>query len=236
MTITLTSMLWFMYCFGMHPSFIDRTGSIVGEWTVLKYLGNQSGSTWLCKCSCGTEKPLKAANLAKGNTRSCGCKKSQHITISKIRHGCTVGAIWTTEYSSWSSMKSRCKHSPRYKGVLVCEGLDIFDDFLRILGEAPNTGKRMSVDRIKTALHYSCGECEECHRRGWHKNVRWSTYKEQGRNKTDNRILEYNGEFACVTEWAERKGIKSGTLHYRIQAGWPIKRALETPVRKGNYR
>ena len=40
---------------------------------------NEDGQRiWHCKCSCGKEVDVLAGNLRKGNTISCGCKKSKN--------------------------------------------------------------------------------------------------------------------------------------------------------------
>ena len=48
---------------------IDLTGQKIGEWTVLKYLGNKK---YLCRCSCGIEREVYKANLLNGSSTSCG--------------------------------------------------------------------------------------------------------------------------------------------------------------------
>jgi hypothetical protein len=52
------------------------------------------------------------------------------------------------------------------------------------------------------------------------------------RNKRTNRFLTYKGETLCITEWAERKGLKNSTLWRRLfKHRWDVERALNTPVR-----
>jgi len=59
-------------------------------------------------------------------------------------------------------------------------------------------------------------------------NTRWATKVEQGRNKRNNLILEFHGQSFCVTEWADRLGIRSSIIYDRLKAGWSIKDALTT--------
>lgn len=47
----------------------DLTGQTFNEWTVKEYVGD---SYWLCKCSCGKEKEVKAYDLTSGKSKSCG--------------------------------------------------------------------------------------------------------------------------------------------------------------------
>lgn len=58
---------------------------------------------------------------------------------------------------------------------------------------------------------------------------------EQNRNRRSNRMLTFNGETLCATEWATRTGISPELLHWRLGAGWTMERALSTtpqPYRK----
>jgi len=53
---------------------IDLTGQVFGEWTVLKfhrYTGKEI--MWLCRCVCGTIRPIKKFYLVHKCYKSCGC-------------------------------------------------------------------------------------------------------------------------------------------------------------------
>lgn len=57
-------------------------GMRFGRLTVLKKVPKPkqtlpSGSYWLCKCDCGTEKIVKGNSLTGGFTNSCGCYKRE---------------------------------------------------------------------------------------------------------------------------------------------------------------
>lgn len=52
----------------------------IGKWTVERYLGKINyRDTWLCKCACGTEKPVQQRTLISKQSTSCGCDKTKHI-------------------------------------------------------------------------------------------------------------------------------------------------------------
>lgn len=57
---------------------IDETGKVYNEWTVLRKatddetLGMSAGTYWLCRCSCGTIKPVLGKTLRSGKSKSCG--------------------------------------------------------------------------------------------------------------------------------------------------------------------
>lgn len=56
----------------------DLTGRRFGRLTPIRFLGRKNGkSQWLCQCDCGVEKVVQSTNLISGNTKSCGCLKSE---------------------------------------------------------------------------------------------------------------------------------------------------------------
>lgn len=62
-------------------------------------------------------------------------------------------------------------------------------------------------------------------------NCRWSTAQEQHRNTSKNRILTAFGESMPMVVWAERLGVRPGTIKERLRRGWSEERALSAPVR-----
>ena len=41
-------------------------------------------------------------------------------------------------------------------------------------------------------------------------------------------MIEFNGERACLADWAERFRMPAHTLATRLRLGWSVKRALTT--------
>ena len=58
-------------------------------------------------------------------------------------------------------------------------------------------------------------------------NVRWADRKIQNSNQRQNRRLTLEGETLLLTEWADRLGVKVGTIWKRLDMGWPVERALK---------
>lgn len=122
----------------------------------------------------------------------------------------------------------RISHAHNYsgRGIGVAAEWDSGGDgegyqrFLADVGLKPSP--EMSLDRIDVNKGYQPG------------NVRWATSTQQARNRTDNRIIEYQGEAASLGEWADRYGMPWGRLRDRIdKLGWPIEKAL-TQQRRGS--
>lgn len=44
--------------------------------------------------------------------------------------------------------------------------------------------------------------------------------------KANGRLLTFNGETLCLSDWASRLGIARGSLRRRIESGWPTERAF----------
>lgn len=66
-------------------SFIDLTNKIFGRLTVIKRNGydNSGKIMWQCKCSCGTIKNVRGADLRSGKIISCGCLGKENRQIKK---------------------------------------------------------------------------------------------------------------------------------------------------------
>ena len=177
---------------------------------------------WFCRCECGIERMVLQKNLIRSASKSCGCLKAE-MTGHRFRKTLTMGT--SRIRSIWEGMMRRCNDPravsyPHYggKGIKVCDRWRLFENFYADMNEPPD--KSYSLDRIDNDGNY---EPENC---------RWATRLQQHRNRTDNAILEFNGECKCVTEWAEFLGVRAPTLFSRLKYGWSIEKTLTTPVRK----
>jgi hypothetical protein len=65
----------------------ELAGRRFGWLVVLERAGSNKGALWLCRCNCGTEKVIRAHNLVRGMTSSCGCRRGRppKITMSQAR-------------------------------------------------------------------------------------------------------------------------------------------------------
>ena len=201
--------------------FQDLTGQKFGELTVQKqatYRIQPSGKKvlrWYCECSCGGSAIVCTSSLKNGKTSSCGCKKKR----PSIK---THGKSKTRLYRIWCSMKTRCSNPARrfYKdyggrGIDVCvEWKEKFENFYEW---AINNGysDTLSIDRKDVDGNYEPDNC------------RWATTIQQGRNKRNTKLYEYNGESLCLSEWADKYGIEKKVISDRLRAGWKFEDALK---------
>jgi hypothetical protein len=196
---------------------LDRTDIRYGRLVALErsgYLGNVIA--WRCQCDCGNVVIVRGINLGV-NTNSCGCSNRERLT----KHGLSRHPA----YHAWASMRHRClnpasKAYPLYggRGITICDRwIDSAENFIEDMGTPPTS--EHSLDRIDNAHGYSKENC------------RWATWKEQQQNRRTTRLVTHDGQTKCVAEWAREYGINRGALGLRLRNGWPVEKALKTPVR-----
>lgn len=174
-----------------------------------------------------------ATSLRQRNTRSCGClrdeaarenvKKAWGKGTGNTSHGLSK----TPEWAVWCDMRKRCtkwKHPyfARYggRGITVCERWGTFENFFTDLGPRPST--KHTLDRIDNDGNYEPG------------NVRWSTRREQARNRSSSRMVTAFGKTQPLAVWAKERTLKSSTIRMRLTRGLSAEEALAQRVRHRN--
>lgn len=206
----------------------DIKGQRFGRLTAIEMVGVDKSrcAMWLCKCDCGTEKIVRGKNLRSGETKSCGCTRKTE-TAEKLREKSTKHGMTNTRiYAIWCGMKSRCYNSHRkkykdygQKGIIVCDKwLESFEEF-RDWAMAHGYRDDLTIDRKDPKGPYSPENC------------RWITQKEQQNNRTNNKMITFNGKTQTLSQWAEEIGMKAQTLQKRFEYGWSTERALTEKVR-----
>lgn len=207
---------------------IDHTGQKFGRLTVIKRNEestiNGKHATWLCICECGKECHPRGADLRRGKQVSCGCLKNEKASARSWKHGMSHSKL----NSVWKSMKQRCgnpnnKDYPGWgeKGITVCH--EWANDFKCFYDWSIKSGYSdgSSIDRIDNEKGYSPENC------------RWATQTEQANNRSDNRTFLYKGKMSTLSELARMSSNKYSTIQTRINLGWSVQSAVETPAVKG---
>ena len=125
----------------------------------------------------------------------------------------------------WNNMKKRCYNEKNNsycwygaKGIKVCdEWVHDFDAF-KAWALAHGYRDDLTIDRIDSNGNYSPDNC------------RWVTVRDQAYNRSTNNNLTFDGKTMAMTEWANLIGMNYRTLSKRIREGWPVEKALTTPV------
>lgn len=196
-----------------------KQGDRFGKWTVIgepctAYRSGRRRTLCLCRCECGAEKLIRLDSLKSSGTTGCkACNPTPRKSHGKSK---------TNGYGVWAAMHARCRNPNvkayyRYggRGITVCDRWQSYQAFVEDMGEKP--GPDHTVERIDNDGDYSPENC------------RWATQREQCHNTRRNRWIEYNGETKILSDWAREYGLTVQGLKNRLDRGWAIKRALETP-------
>lgn len=106
------------------------------------------------------------------------------------------------------------------RGVTVCDrwrfgadGKSGFECFLSDVGERPSL--EHSIDRIENELNYDPDNCK------------WSTVKEQNRNRRSTRWVEFMGRTMSLAEAIELSGLPEARVKRRLYVyKWTVDEAL----------
>jgi len=137
------------------------------------------------------------------------------------------GKSKTKLYKVYHSMKQRC-YNPKStgyehyggRGIIVCD--EWLDNFIRFYNWAIETGYKegLSINRINNNGNYEPDNCE------------WIYQKTQMLNTRRNRKCTYHNKNQTLSQWANEYGVNLNTLYSRINHGWDIDKALNTPTKK----
>ena len=214
---------------------IDLKGNTYGDLKVIDLAFDEAGKKkkWLCECKCGEKTIVSGSNLRSGKTQRCK-KCGLKVSASKRKvHGKTN----TKLYNVWNTMLTRC-HNPNSKsynyygrkGIVVCEE---WHEAKKFFEWAKNNGYKegLEIDRINTEGNYCPNNC------------RWVKRLQNSNNKSNNKVLEHNGETKTLAEWARYFGVNYKNLSRNIIKGYSLIEAVNREknndkthrVRRGKY-
>lgn len=156
---------------------MDLTGQAFHNLTVLrKHPIAGHNSKWECLCTlCGSTTLVTRPNLRSGNTKDCGCRRSEKIRQAHSTHGDSraKGTQGHEVYKKWMQMHARCRDATKpyfRKGIKVCPE---WEDYRAFKSWALSGGfaAHLELDRIDNAKGYSPSNC------------RWVTHAENCQNK-----------------------------------------------------
>lgn len=169
-----------------------------------------------CLCDCGSTTTVTKSSLYCGDVKSCGCLRSDLMSLKNTKHGLTH----SPEYDSWRSMKARCLNvnNPAYNryggaGIKICKRWMSFSNFLKDVGSRP------SLSHTLERTDNGGGYCKS--------NVVWATKKQQARNRKSSLLIQVGGKTQCLSAWCEDLGLDYEPAIRRIATlDWAPSRAL----------
>jgi hypothetical protein len=119
-------------------------------------------------------------------------------------------------YTVWRSMLDRCYNTKysQYKdyggrGIRVCpQWRHSYTQFYLDMSPRP---PGLTIDRIDNDKDYSKANCK------------WSTRKEQSRNRRNTRKVTIEGKIWLVSDLVDRSGVKGDIIVYRSKQGLTLK-------------
>lgn len=199
----------------------------IGKLTVIREVdklilpSGQKNRAFLCKCDCGNEKIVRLVHLNHKRILSCGCSKNTRNGRGNTRL-CKI----------WRAMNYRCgkgytdKHLYFDKGITVCDEWEY--NYFAFENWSLSNGyeKTLQIDRRDNSKGYSPDNC------------RWVTSQINCNNRDVTTYVNYNGSKVSLKILLKElnKSDSYYTIRGRINRGWEHQRAIDIPVKDGNYK
>ena len=209
---------------------MDRTGEVVGIYTIIGYEIHNGRKLYKCECSYCHNVFLRSYAEAKRPVHCQHIGAAGEILSLSAWDNKRIGKIFR-------DMKRRCydKDEEAYrwygaKGIKICDewikNPKSFEEWVVNNGYTDS----MTIDRIDENRWYSPDNC------------RWITREDNARYKSTTRVIDVNGIALTGRDWASKLGIGINKINeyvrqYGIDATTEfIKRVLENPEHKKDIK
>lgn len=200
-------------------------GSLIGEtfgWLTVvgkAYRDEKRDLRVNCVCECGQKVSPTTRNVRKGiSCLSCGTARRAKLRTIHGESKSNTFVIWALMHQRCGNEKSTGWKNYGGRGIRVCQRWASFSSFLSDMGHRPS--KKHSLDRIDNEKDYSPENCK------------WSTRKEQNRNRRSSKFITAFNETKTLAEWSEKFGVNYGTILSRLKFGWAAELAVTKPPAK----
>lgn len=197
-------------------------GRVINGFKVLNSYHSEKpyrNTFYICECVlCGRVVDYACSSILNNKAR-CVCNRKK-----KNRNGFNIRDRIYNIYRSMikRTQKPENKDYKNYggRGVKICDEWN--NDYRKFYDWAMSNGYNddLSIDRIDVNGDYEPSNC------------RWVDTKIQANNTRTNRHIKYRGETLTISEWANKIGMKYGTLRERIRRGWSISKAIRTKIKR----
>lgn len=202
---------------------IDITGQRFERLVAVErhHQGIQGRWHWLCKCDCGNSVVVLGTQLRNGNTKSCGCLKSD-VVIQRNKDSSTHNLSKHPAYNIHNNMIDRCYnpknigyHNYGGRGIKVCEEWKDITTFCCWMTDN-NYVKGLSIERKNNNGNYEPLNCILIPK------------ENQSKNRRSNYAIAYKGETHTIAELSRITGINEFTLYDRLDNGWSEEETVST--------
>lgn len=232
-------------------------GDIFGCLTVIG-IGERSPSghkQWICRCSCGAEKPYRKWLLVSGEVRSCGCKSSEHY--SQTFYAKEAAGIRRIAPRGWALGERSEEHRKKLAEANKKHGMKgqrVYTIWCQMLGRCFNEkngsfkrygGRGISVcERWLEFQNFLADmghppsdihSIERINNNGNYEpgNCKWATDIEQSNNRRSNKYLEYQGELYTASQLARKLNVNAKSLQQRLRRGKSVEEAVALAIAIG---
>lgn len=200
------------------PSKRDLTGMRAGSLVAIKQADHKTKDgriIWECVCDCGNKAFVTTSNFLRGNSTSCGCKRTKHKYGDKNTKKLRIYRIYHAILQRCFNQKSDSYKWYGGRGITVCdEWKDSFESFMSWAGEN-GYDNNLTIDRIDHDGNYEPGNC------------RWVTQAEQLNNTRSNIVITCDGKTMNLMQWSKHLGVSYDMLRSRYRLGWDSERIIK---------
>lgn len=125
-------------------------------------------------------------------------------------------------------MRRRCKDPTnvsfqRYgnRGIKICKRWESFASFLLDMGPRPTPSH--TIERQNNDGDYTPNNCF------------WATPSQQARNRSTNRIVQFQGHKMTLAEAVSIAGMDHSAFLARVKLGWTEEQALSIPINRHGH-
>jgi len=157
------------------PRKINEIGNRYGQLIVIKEAKSKVKNVvfWTCQCECGNKTNVRAAELRRGHTTSCGCQKYSGIAKVGDRNHKWTG-YKGIHGSHWKRCRAHAEKKDREFSITIQEAWNLFKkqkEKCALSGQKLIFGKRFnkdettaSLDRIDSSKGYTVKNCQWVHK------------------------------------------------------------------------
>ena len=174
----------------------------------------------ICQCDCGKKKNVALLHLVRKRIVSCGCKFKTKNSLSGTRI-----------YRVWKAINERCDGKYDKTSIYVKKNISVCNEWKNSFDSFYNWAvinkyeKGLQIDRIDNNWNYSPENC------------RVVVPKINTSNRDTTIFVVYGGIKIAFTILMDNLGRSKdiSSVRARINRGWNAQKAIDTPIRTGNY-